>query len=168
VKEAMHRYAVATADGTEEEQLRALSALLHSIRTQLKMDVVFVSEFTGGRRVFRHVDAAAGPGCCVQVGGSDPLEDSYCQRVVDGRLPQVMRDARQVPAAAELPATEAVGVGGHLSVPIVLKDGRVFGTVCCFSHQAQLWLSDKDAVTLRSIARLIAANIDRQSAAPAG
>ena len=66
--------------------------VLGTIRTHLGMDVAFASEFTGGRRVFRAVDAAEDD-CPVVAGASDPLEETYCQRVVDGRMPEIVHDA---------------------------------------------------------------------------
>lgn len=154
------RFATATADGTSHDRYATLSALLGKIREQLRMDVVFVSQFVKGRRVFKYVDRAPGEPDTVRVGGSDPLEESYCLRVVDGRLPQMMRNAREHPVAAKLPATDLVGVGAHLSVPIVLQDGSVYGTLCCFSHQALNWLAERDVTTMRAIALLVARRLD--------
>ena len=124
------------------------------------MDVVFVSQFQGGRRFFRYVDAEADAAEIVRVGASDPLEESYCQRVVDGRLPEVIPNAQELPEAAKLAATKAVGVGAHLSVPITLSDGEIFGTLCCFSRRAQPSLSAKDALALRELARFVSKTID--------
>ena len=60
--------------------------ILHAIRQHLKMEVAFVSEFVNDQRIFRYVDSSwtKSP---VHVGEGGPLEESYCQRVVDGRLP---------------------------------------------------------------------------------
>src|ERR1700710_1122780 len=92
---------------------------LRAIRTHLGMAVAFISEFAGGRRHFRHVDACRTDGPIV-VGGSDPLVDSYCARVVDGRLPQLMPDACANDEALTIGATRSLPVGAHLSVPIRL------------------------------------------------
>ncbi|MFO1228455.1 hypothetical protein [Roseateles sp.] len=61
-----------------------LARILHAIRTHLAMEVAFISEFVNGRRHFRYVDELQ-PGGPVQVGNSDPLEESYCARIVDGQ-----------------------------------------------------------------------------------
>ena len=139
------------------------SGALRAIRAHLGMDVAFISEFTGGERVFRHVDTAV-PDCPVIVGGADPLEESYCQRVVDGRLPEVIPDASAEPAAAELPVTAALPVGAHLSVPINLSDGRVYGTLCCFSAAPDHSLNERDVAMMRVFADLVAAQIDHDLA----
>lgn len=137
------------ADGPADEML---PRLLRAAREHLGMDVAFVSEFAGGRRVFRYVDPReSGP---VRVGGSDPLDQSYCRRVVDGRLPGLILDARQLPAAAELAVTAALPVGAHLSVPLVLSDGRVYGTFCCFAHEADHSLTERDLGVVRMFAAI--------------
>lgn len=139
---------------------QGLQGLLRTIRTHLDMDVAFVSEFTEGRRYFRHVDALK-PDAPVRVGDSDPLEDSYCQRVIDGRLPQLIQDAQRIPAARELPVTAALPVGAHLSVPLVLKDGSTYGTFCCFSSAANESLNERDLKMMRVFADMASAQIDR-------
>ena len=155
------RFAVTTADASEIADFSALSEVLRKVREALRMDVVFVSEFANGRRAFRCVDSAPGE-LDVRVGASDPLEESFCQRVVDGRLPSVIHDAMTFSATRELPATAAVRVGAHLSVPIVLRNGQVFGTLCCFSHHAQPELAEQDAEALSAVADMVAAGIDKR------
>lgn len=129
----------------------ALPDLLAAIRQHLGMDVAFIAEFTGGKRVFRQVDPPT-PDNPVQPGAGDPLEESFCQRVVDGRLPELMQDARQNPVAAALPVTHALPVGAHLSVPIRLSNGDVYGTFCCFSYTPDPDLRERDLNMLRVFA----------------
>lgn len=144
--------------GAGEPAWQRLQRSIQAVRRHLDMDVAFVSQFADGRRWFRAVDAAD-PGGLVQVGGSDPLEETFCQRVVDGRLPQVMPDARLVQAALELPVTQALPVGGHISVPIRLVDGELYGTLCCFSHTAQQ-LGQRDLAMMRVFAAMAGELID--------
>ncbi|ATG75842.1 diguanylate phosphodiesterase [Zobellella denitrificans] len=136
---------------------------LHSVRTLLGMEVAFVSVFTGGRRVFRYVDSQGGA-TPVRVGASDPLEESYCQRVVDGRLPELIQDATQIPEALTLPATMALPVGAHLSIPIRFSDGQVYGTFCCFSTFPDSTLNDRDIRAMRLFAEMIGKLLERQVA----
>ncbi len=49
----------ATADGDDHRVEPVVQRLLVEIRRRLNMDVVFVSEFRDGRRVFRHVEVPA-------------------------------------------------------------------------------------------------------------
>ncbi len=134
--------------------------ILHAVRSHLGMDVAFVSEFTEGRRVFRHVDAM-GEVAPIAVGDGDPITEGYCQRVVNGLLPELIPDTSAVPAALAIPATVAVPVGAHLSVPIRLRDGRVYGTFCCFSFAPDHTLDERDLSVMRAFAALAAEQIDR-------
>ncbi|MDB5798089.1 MAG: hypothetical protein JWP36_1991 [Paucimonas sp.] len=138
----------------------ALPDILSAVRKHLRMDIAFMSEFTDGRRVFRNVDAAGD--APIKVGGSDPLEDSYCQRVVDGRLPALMQDAREVEEAAKLPATHALPVGAHLSVPVKLSDGTIYGTFCAFSYSADHSLNARDLEMMHVFADLAARLVERE------
>jgi diguanylate cyclase (GGDEF)-like protein/PAS domain S-box-containing protein len=147
----------------DDTAMSFLTDALAAIRTHLRMDVAFISEFTEGRRVFRQVDSSNG-NAPIQVGGSDALDDSYCQRVIDGRLPELIPDAFDIPAALELPATAALPVRAHLSVPIRLQDGRIYGTFCCFSSTPDRTLNHRDLDMMRMFADLSARQIDKDRA----
>ncbi|WP_176473129.1 sensor domain-containing phosphodiesterase [Sphingomonas lenta] len=137
-----------------------IEQILRAVREHLRMKVAFVSEFLHGRRHFRHVDADEGTRC-IEVGGSDPLEESYCHWVAEGALPGLIRDPAEHPFTAGLPATAALPVGAHLSVPIRLRDGRVYGTFCCFAFQPDQALTDRDLATMEAFAQLAAERIQQ-------
>jgi EAL domain-containing protein (putative c-di-GMP-specific phosphodiesterase class I) len=137
----------------------SMGRVLRAVRSHLGMDVCFVSEFIAERRIFRHVDTSAGEGP-IQVGASSPLDEGYCQRVVDGRLPELIPDTAANPVARVLPVTRAVPVGAHLSVPIRLRDGRIYGTFCCFSFAPNHSLGERDLHVMRAFADLAAYQID--------
>ena len=79
--------------------------------------------------------------------------------MLGGRLPRLVHDAATHPAAPQLPATP-VRVGAHLSTPIVLADGRVYGTLCSFSMNADESLTERDLKKLECVARVAARRID--------
>lgn len=137
-----------------------LQRLLQSTRLHMGMEVAFISEFEKGLRIFRYVDEADGVDI-IAVGVGDLKEDSYCQRVVDGRLPELIHDAQILDAALELPVTKAIGVGAHLSIPIRLRDGSVFGTFCCFSFQADYSLSERDHALMKVFAEIASELIEQ-------
>ena len=141
-----------------------ITSLIRSVRERLRMEVGFVSHFAGGQRVFLYVDAQAGAPW-LEPGSSDPLEESYCQRIVDGRLPQLMTDSRDNPEARTLAATFAIPVGAHISVPVRLMNGQVYGTFCLFSRYAQPGLNHRSLALVRVFADVIAALVDDAEAA---
>ncbi|RZI59656.1 MAG: GAF domain-containing protein [Rubrivivax sp.] len=156
---AISELLAATADGFDPDLDARITGVLKGLREQLHMDVVFVSEFQDGERVFRFVDGQSE--IEVQVGDSAPLEQSYCQRIVEGRAPELMTNAAAVAAELKLPPTP-VPIGAHLSAPVVLSDGRVFGTVCCFSVQPNPGLRSEDLSRLKGCARLVARKVEAQ------
>lgn len=145
---------------------RSADAVLHAARLHLGMDVGFIVEFLNdGTRIFRYVDCEAADRCPVHQGDIVPLVEGYCQRVIDGELPQLIADTSRVPAAMELPATRRVPIGAHLSVPIRLEDGRVYGTFCCFSFRPDPTLNERDLGMMQALAQLVAQLLDIELAA---
>lgn len=136
-----------------------VQSVLAGARSLLGMDVAFIGEITEDSRIFRFVDQNPSP-CPIAVGSGDPLEDSYCQRILDGRLPAVIPDTALVPEALRLPVTVALPVGAHLSVPIRLSDGSLYGTFCTFSHQARPSLDERDLDVMRLLSRLIVTHLE--------
>lgn len=157
---------VATADQSDDMLDRAITDVLKTLRDRMNMDVVFCSEFVDGRRVFRQV-ATSGVRQTVSVGDSDELEQSWCQRVVDGRLPRFMADARADPVASALMDQLPFSIGTHISTPIVLKNGEVYGTLCSFSFSPQDNPNPEDLKTLEMTAKLTAMRLDGRNVMPA-
>ena len=154
---------VATADGSDDLIDSAVTEMLQLLRQRLAMDVVFVSEFADGQRIFRYVDSSGGKPKnkpLISVGHADPLEQTWCQRVVDGRLPQFISDCNKLPDRARLPAVP-FPIGTYLSTPIFLNDGRVYGTLCCFSFSPNEQIQERDLKNLQSVATLVAKKIGR-------
>lgn len=149
---------IATATRSDALIDDSVRQVLHELREHLGMEVIFLSEIRDGQRMFKHVDAR--PGCeLIATGGGSSLEESFCQCVLDGRLPQLVHDAATHPAFDRLPATP-FRVGAHLSTPIVLADGRVYGTLCSFSRTGDETLTERDLMKLASVARVAAKRID--------
>jgi hypothetical protein len=103
--------------------LRRVRQVLRMLRERLDMDVVFVSEFIDGKRVFRFVNTREGAPQ-IKPGESNPLEESVCQRIVDGRVPELVQDLGAIPAD-RLPAMP-FRVGAHLSTPIDTYQSKVW------------------------------------------
>ena len=145
---------VATSDASDPALPAAVSDVLKALRTRLGMDVAFVSQIAEGRRTIQVVDSAPdfSP---LHAGMSDPVEESWCQYVVEGRLPEVMHDAREYVAAGKAP-DPGIPIGTHLSTPVRLEGGEVYGTLCCFSRTPQ---GGADIDRLRYVASLLAAKL---------
>ncbi|MBA1244821.1 sensor domain-containing phosphodiesterase [Pseudomonas japonica] len=135
-----------------------IDKVLRALRTHLDMDVAFVSRFRERDRVFTHVDArGVSP---LKAGDVLPLEAGYCKKVVDGRLPQLIPNTAALPLAMAIPETRALPIGAHISVPVRLSNGRLYGTLCCFSGYADTSLGERDLSMLKVFAELIADRLE--------
>ncbi|MDM0117563.1 GAF domain-containing protein [Variovorax sp. J22R133] len=148
---------VATPDGSDYLIDPAVPEVLKALRTSLHMDVAFVAEFVDGHRVYRRVDADDNAKV-IHEGHGDPLERTYCKKVVEGLLPGMLQDAATHPVAAALSAP--FPIGAFLSAPIVLNDGSVYGTMCCFSFASNENLTERDLHRLETASKLIGRRID--------
>jgi len=140
-----------------------INKMLRAVREHLGIDVAFLTEFRAKDRIFTHVDGKTG--APIRAGDSLSLDQGYCQRVADGRLPQLIMDATTHAEAAALPETSAVPIGSHLSVPIRLSDGRIYGTLCCFSFIPDVSLTERDLQIMKVLAELLADQIDQDMCA---
>jgi EAL domain-containing protein (putative c-di-GMP-specific phosphodiesterase class I) len=131
-----------------------VESALAAVRHHLQMEVAYLSEFVGGRSVFRAVDA---PGfeALAHVGGSMSLQDVYCQHILDGRLPELIADTAREPFALAMPITKALPIGSHVSIPIRHPDGSAYGMFCCLSRRPNPSLNERDLAIMRIFAELV-------------
>jgi hypothetical protein len=130
-----------------------------AVRDFLGMDVAYATEFIDGEQRFRVV-RGDGASFGMHEGLTVPLEQTYCQRVLDGRLPNLMPDVRGDERSASMAATDAADIGAFATVPITLSDGRLYGTLCAGSHHAQPSLDFRDLQFLHVFARIVADQIE--------
>lgn len=151
---------VAAFDGRPGE---GIGATLRAAREHLGMDVALITEFRdNGTRVLRHVDSCDPEQCPYEAGTVLPLAEGYCQHMVEGKLPWLMPDTTQVPAAMALASTHAIPIGAYLGVPIPRADGSVHGTFCCFSFQPNPRLRQRDLEVLRALAQRVGHQLDHE------
>jgi GAF domain-containing protein len=138
-----------------------IERLLSTVRESLEMDVALVTEFAGDQLVFRELEGDAesfGWGR----GENIPLDESYCKRVLDGRLPNVIPDARSEDRTRDLWVTSEAKIGSYVAVPVVRSDGRPYGTLCCLSHRADLRLRERDLELMEGVAREVSRQLKRE------
>ena len=148
--------------GSELRQTpETIERLLSTVREALEMDVAFVSEFAGDQLVFRALEGDAESFGWRENEGL-PLEESYCKRVLDGRLPNVIPDARSEGRTRDLWVTSEANIGSYAAVPVVLSDGRPYGTLCCVSHRADPRLRERDLGLMEGVARELSRQLKRE------
>ena len=145
-------------DNTPKMQT-SIEAALKAAREHLGMEVAYVSEFLEDKSVFRSVDAP-GKEHLAKAGDAHALEDVYCKHILEGRLPELIPDTKSEPVAMSLPITKAVPIGAHMSVPIRLSSGKVYGMFCCLSSKADPSLTERDLSVMRAFADIAAQQIE--------
>jgi two-component system, NarL family, response regulator LiaR len=89
--------------------------------------------------------------------------DTFCDTVLKTLQPLIVPDADADPRWRQLPGKLLIGTRSYVSVPIVLGDGRVFGTLCAHDRRA-LDLGPAEVDAMRILARMIAFQIERDEA----
>ena len=89
--------------------------------------------------------------------------DTFCDTVLESLAPLIVPDADADPHWRQLPGKLLVGTRSYISVPIVLGDGRVFGTLCAHDRRV-LDLGQPEIDAMRIMARMIASQIERDEA----
>ncbi len=139
----------------------SVERIVTAARDLLEMDIAYSTEMTTTEQVFETV-VGDGDSFGVGAGTRMPLEMTYCERILSGRLPNLMPDLSVIPEAAAMPVTEAAGVGAYVSVPITLPDGRRHGTLCLAAHEARPDISERDVRYLHLLARLLGDSLERE------
>ncbi|MBY3151366.1 EAL domain-containing protein [Rhizobium laguerreae] len=143
----------------EQITSECIDRTLRTLRQFLGLDVAFISEFEGKNRIIKHLDVE-GEDSHISLGQVIPLTDGYCLDVVEGRLPELIPDTGLVAAAVAKPETESFPIGAHVSVPIPLSAGGIYGTLCCLGVRPVPGLGDRDLQVMRAVAELIGSHLD--------
>lgn len=142
---------------SEAEQ--QVARLLSTARQKLDLSVAFLSRIDEDSRTMLVVDSTLPQ---VGAGFSGPRDSGFCLAVVEGRLPQVMPDARDFPEAVRLMPADLPAIRGHISVPVVLSDGAVYGTFCAFGVATDPAVSAHDLGLMEVLADAAATVIEPQ------
>jgi transcriptional regulator with GAF, ATPase, and Fis domain len=146
--------------GMRDQTPGTIEEMLRDVREALNMDVAFISEFSEDQLIFRALEGDA-ESFGWREGESFPIDESYCKRVLDGRLPRVVPDAKREDATKDLRVTTEADIGSYAAVPLVLSDGRLYGTLCCLSHESDAWLRERDLGVMDRTARWLVEQLER-------
>lgn len=111
----------------------AAEAALQVLHARLGLDFWLVTRVVGAEQIV----LAAYPAASMPVGTVLSWEDGYCRRMVSGEGPRAASVVAAVPAYAGLRRGEEPKVAAYLGVPLIRRDGSLYGTVCGFSNRAQ-------------------------------
>lgn len=131
---------------------------LQLARAETSMDVAALGEIRDGREVVRLL-AGEAESFGLAIGASLPVEDTFCQRLLEGRLGNVVRDAISDQRVRDLEVTRAAGIGAYIGVPLTALDARLY-ILCCLAHERRPALSERDVVFLRGLGETIMRELD--------
>lgn len=147
----MHR------ERSEPEQ--QVAALLRTARRKLHLSVAFLSRIDATTRTMQVVESDLPQ---LHDGHANPRDSGFCLAVVEGRLPQAMPDARDFPEARRLQPRDMPQIRGHVSIPVVLSDGELYGTFCAFGLLDDPPISVRDLALMEVLAEAAAMVIEPQ------
>jgi GAF domain-containing protein len=88
-----------------------------------------------------------------------PVEQTYCMRMLNGEIPNIVPDTRAEPALSDLAVTQEFHA--YVGVPVTLSDGKVHGTLCCVSHEPRAGLGPEEVHFMETLAGIVAARVER-------
>lgn len=141
-----------------------IDALLGLARTVLSVDAALLTEIRGGHESSVRT---AGQWPVELDGAALALDDTYCQRLLEGRIGSVIADTALEPEVAELVSTRELGIKAWLGVPIRLSDARLY-MLCCLAREARPDLTERDVSVLSGIAQSMSAALDGTADSPLG
>ncbi|WP_222268110.1 sensor domain-containing phosphodiesterase [Modestobacter marinus] len=119
-----------------------IADLLRTARRSLQLSVAFLSRLDGTTQHLEVVDSAIP--LVFHDGITQAQETTFCQLVLDGRLPAVMPDMRKSPLAMSLPVARVPRIRSYVTTPVRLSDGSVYGTLCAFGFTSDPELTTRD------------------------
>jgi EAL domain-containing protein (putative c-di-GMP-specific phosphodiesterase class I) len=127
-----------------------IAELLQTARRSLGTSVAFFSRLDGTTQHLEVVDSSVP--VLFHDGIRQPQDTSFCQAVLDGRLPPVMPDVRDFPAAMALRPARVPRIRSFVTAPVRLSDGTVYGTFCAFGFRSDPELTTRDATLMEVLA----------------
>lgn len=142
-----------------ENPVELVQTLLSFLRRRLGLDLAMLTSFDAGMEVVEIADGSIDDRC-ISPGLRWVLADSYCVRVIDGRLPAVIPDASANQTTALLPITQQLGIGSYAGVQVVGPGGVAVGMVCVIGQEPKPGLADDDLRIVEQIAELVATMVE--------
>ncbi len=133
---------------TQAEQ--QVAELLHTAKKALGLSVTFLSRMDGVTQHLQVVDSSVP--LLFPEGAERPQAATFCQAILDGRLPAVIPDVRKFPVAMALPAARFPRLRSYVSVPVRFSDGSLYGTFCAAGLTTDKGLSERDRALMEVLA----------------
>jgi EAL domain-containing protein (putative c-di-GMP-specific phosphodiesterase class I) len=135
-----------------------IADLLVTAKESLDLSVAFLSRLDGTTQHLEVVETSVP--VLVQEGAKVRQDTSFCQAILDGRLPAVIPDVKQYPEAMKLPSARIPRIRSYVSTPVHLSDGSLYGTFCAFGFRSDKELGKRDEALMRVLASAAAVVVE--------
>jgi EAL domain-containing protein (putative c-di-GMP-specific phosphodiesterase class I) len=144
------------ATNRTETELK-VAELLRTAKDALGLSLTFLSRLDGETQHLEVVESAIP---IFRDGQTQPQATSFCQAILDGKLPNVIKNVAKLPEAKRLPAARFPRIRSFVSVPVTLSDGSLYGTFCAAGFTADNQLTKRDQALMEVLARAAATIIE--------
>ncbi|WP_100501654.1 sensor domain-containing phosphodiesterase [Geodermatophilus chilensis] len=135
-----------------------IADLLVTAKKSLDLSVAFLSRMDGTTQHLEVVETSVP--VLVQEGAKVHQDTSFCQAILDGRLPAVIPDVEESPLAMSLPAARIPRIRSYVSTPVHLSDGSLYGTFCAFGFRSDKELGKRDEALMKVLASAAAVIVE--------
>jgi EAL domain-containing protein (putative c-di-GMP-specific phosphodiesterase class I) len=132
--------------------------LLRTAKESLQISVAFLTRMDGTTQYLEVVESSVP--FLFKEGATQKQETTFCQAILDGKLPAVIPDVKAFPAAMALPAARLPRIRSYVSVPVILSDGSMYGTFCAAGLTSDKGLSKRDKSLMDVLAHAAAVIIE--------
>jgi response regulator RpfG family c-di-GMP phosphodiesterase len=139
-----------------------IARLLELTRGLLGMPIAFLSRLDGQSYVIAQL-MGGGERLGVAQGDVMPLSVTHCQRMLDGRIGFTVADLAADPETRELALTTTLGLRAYAGVPVRLRSGEIYGTLCAVDTRAHPELSERHSLLLGYLSELAAEIIEDET-----
>lgn len=140
-----------------DETQQRIAELCRVAKDALGLSLTFLSRLDGRTQ---HLEVVESSIPLFRDGQTQPQETSFCQAILDGRLPPVIPDVSKLPEAKRLPAARFPRIRSYVSVPVRLSDGTLYGTFCAAGFSADRELAERDRALMEVLAQAAATVIE--------
>ncbi len=137
-----------------------IADLLVTAKKSLDLSVAFLSRMDGTTQHLEVVETSVP--VLVQEGAKVRQDTSFCQAILDGRLPAVIPDVKRSPTAMALPSARIPRIRSYVSTPVHLSDGSLYGTFCAFGFTSDKQLGKRDEALMKVLASATAVIVEPQ------
>jgi EAL domain-containing protein (putative c-di-GMP-specific phosphodiesterase class I) len=137
---------------------KQVADLLVTAKKSLQLSVAFLSRLDGTTQHLEVVESSVP--FLFKEGATQKQETTFCQAILDKKLPPVIPNVRDYPEAMKLPAARLPRIRSYVSVPVVLSDGSLYGTFCACGLTSDKDLTKRDKALMDVLAHAAAVIIE--------